>query len=409
MGKIPVNTGVKAHENMQKYIPARRAGAAALWSYRDWRAVLAAFILCGLLFGVWASRIPAFKDRFDLDAGTLGILLLTFAFGAIASFPFAGALSERVGPTRLTVVCAVGYCPALASLPLTSDVIVLAIALFVFGIFHGSMDVAMNGWAAQVEGRLKRSTMSIFHAGFSLGAGLGAASGFWAVQQGFDPGLHFGLMAGGGGILAVAIMIVGANNEPMPKRDTTYKGLIVLPSRTLFFVGLIAFAVSMGEGAMVDWSAVYLVVVVGASEATAALGFAAFSAMMFLTRLLGGLLVDRSGQVRITQLSAAIAFFGLFLVIVSGTASMAIFGFALIGVGYAIVMPLVFSLAANDPEQVAGPAIASVAMLAYGGMLLGPPTIGFLAEIIGLRMSFAVLSGLAAMAFVLAPRLRPPL
>lgn len=349
---------------MDHHLSQKPTDKKRLWAHRDWRAVAAAFMLCGLLFGVWASRIPAFKGRFDLEPGVLGVLLLAFALGAISSFPFAGALSERIGPTRLTLVCAVGYCPALVALSLAPSVLTLGCILVVFGIFHGAMDVAMNGWAARVENRLKRSTMSIFHAGFSLGAGLGAASGFLAAHLGLGPGIHFATVAVVGGLVAPLFMVSGASTTEAPTNGEQSGGFFVFPSRALLPVGLIAFAVSMGEGAMVDWSAVFLVIATDATETTAALGYAAFSAMMVLARLFGGMVVDKLGPIITTQMSATFAFIGLVLAMISSTAPMAIFGFALIGIGYAIVMPLAFSRAASDPAQAPGPAIASVAVLA---------------------------------------------
>lgn len=373
------------------------------WADAGWRAVVAAFALNGLLFGVWASRVPAFKDRFDLDPGMLGLLLLALAGGAIASFPFAGALSEKLGAARLTVLCAWGYGPALVAISLAPVPLALGVLLFVFGAFHGAMDVAMNGWGARVEARIGRSTMSIFHAMFSLGAGIGAASGFLAVRAALDPVWHFAIVAVIGGALALPAMGWPAGARRMPGGGS--RPLVALPSGPLVLVGLIAFTVSMGEGAMADWSAVFLRVVTAATEAMAALGYAVFSVAMVVTRLSGGVLVERFGPVAVTRASAAIALLGLALAIFPQTVQAALAGYALMGVGYAVVMPLVFSRAASDPQVASGPAIASVATLGYGGMLLGPPIIGFVAQATGMRLSFLVLAALAALALLLAPAL----
>lgn len=371
----------------------------------SWRAVIAAFMLNGLLFGAWAARVPTFKDHFDLAPGTLGVLLLALAGGAIVSFPLAGALSEKLGPKKLTIGCTWFYCLSLVSLAYAPSVLVLGIALFMFGIFHGAMDVAMNGWGAQVEKLLKRSTMSIFHAMFSLGAGVGAASGYVALKLETGTDLHFLLIAVIGGVLALIAMTRGANLQAVSAHNDERRSLVALPTAPLFFVGLIAFAVSMGEGAMADWSAVFLRIVVQSTEAQAALGYAVFSFMMVATRLLGGLLVERYGPVMTTRVSTGIAFMGVMIAILGNTLVLVLVGFALMGIGYAVVMPLVFSRAACDPDVAPGPALASVATLGYGGMLLGPPTIGFVAEMTGLRWSFLILAGLALLAVVLAPRL----
>ena len=381
------------------------AAQGSLWADAEWRAVIAAFALNGLLFGAWAARVPAFKEGFALDPGTLGLLLLGLAGGAIAAFPLAGALSERWGAQILTWRCALGYAPALVLLALAPTPLMLGLTLAFFGAMHGAMDVAMNGWGAQVETRTKRSTMSVFHAVFSFGAGLGAASGFAAVQLGLGPLEHFSAVALIGGVVCLAVMYKSPSSIET-KAQATSGPLFAFPRGPLLLVGLIAFSASMGEGAMADWSAVFLRLASAATEAQAALGYAVFSVAMVLTRLCGGLLVDRFGAVATVRTSMATAVLGLSIAILSQSVTFVLAGFALTGIGYAVVMPLVFSRAARDPKIASGPAIASVATLGYGGMLLGPPVIGFVAQITGMRMSFAVLAVLALLATALAGKMR---
>ena len=383
-----------------------RPKRGALWDDAGWRAVTAAFTLNGMLFGVWASRVPGFKESFALSEATLGFLLLALAGGAIVSFPLAGGLSERWGASRMTILCAIFYCPALIGLALAPSPLLLGVALFIFGALHGAMDVSMNGWGAQVENRMNRPTMSIFHAMFSLGAGLGAASGYIAVRMGVAPVGHFTVMAVAGGALALWLMIPQRGPKPVAIAAKGKGSFLALPSGRLAVVGLVAFCVSMGEGAMADWSAVFMEKLIKVSEAQAALGYAAFSATMVLTRLSGGILVQWLGPVKVTRASGLTAFVGLFIVLTTNSLTVALLGFAMIGVGYAVVMPLVFSRAANDPDVPSGPAIASVATVGYGGMLLGPPVVGFVAQVAGLRVSFAMLALLALLAVALAPVLR---
>lgn len=377
-----------------------------MWKDAGWKAVVAAFALNGLLLGAWASRVPAFKDAFDLQPATLGFLLLALAGGAIIAFPFAGALSERWGADQLTIRCAWVYAPALVLLALSPNSLMLGLALFIFGGAHGAMDVAMNAWGARTEKRLGRNTMSVFHAMFSLGAGLGAGSGYVAASLGNGPLLHFVIVAVFGAAAAAIFLLPGREEASPIKVSAPAQPLVALPSGPLFLIGLIAFSTSMGEGAMADWSAIFLRVVATATEAQAALGFAAFSTTMVLTRLAGGFIVQRFGPVMTTRLSGITALMGLAVVIGTETLTLRLIGFSLIGVGYAIVMPLVFSKAANDSSMLPGPAIASVATLGYGGMLLGPPIVGFIAQITGLRMSFGALALLAALTIILAPCLR---
>ena len=377
-----------------------------LWQDRGWRAVAAAFAFNGLLFGAWAARVPAFQDRFELSPGTLGALLLALACGAIASFPFAGVLSEKKGKERFTLWCAWAYAPALVLLALSPTVYWLGISLFVFGALHGAMDVAMNGWGAQVENRLQRPVMSLFHATFSMGAGIGAASGYAAVEYHLAPERHFFLVALIGGAAALHVMIKAHTETSVAHFSDPISPVFALPSGSLVLVGFIAFCMSMGEGAMADWSAVFLRRVVEASESEAAIGYAVFSIMMVITRLCGSLIINLCGTVGTTRLSGLMAFLGLTIVATVDALPLSLIGFALTGIGYAAIMPLAFSRAANDRHMRPGPAIASVATLGYGGMLLGPPIIGYIAQLTGLRISFGILASLAIAAILLAPFMR---
>ena len=378
-------------------------------------AVAAAFALNGGLFGVWASRVPAIKGSFGLGEGELGIVLLCLAGGAIASFPIAGVLCGRVGAGPLTRRIAVGYVAlfvALGAAAAGESVVPLAAALAGLGAAFGSMDVAMNGWAAEVERATGRPIMSGFHAVFSLGAGVGAGSGYVAARLALGAGAHFWLAAATLGLLCGVLLARGRGG--VERRPGSEGGadagapLAALPRGTLLYVGLIALGVALGEGALADWSAVYLVAVTAATAPEAALGYTAFSLGMIALRLAGDRIVARIGPASTVRASAAVALGGVALAVGVPSTAWVIAGFALMGAGYAIVMPLVFSRAAADPRVPAGIAIASVATLAYGGMLLGPPVIGGVAELVGLRGAFVLLAALALMSFGLARHVAVP-
>ncbi len=160
-----------------------------------WRSVAAMFVLNGALFGVWASRIPAVSATFDLTPGSLGLLLLCMAAGAITAFPLAGRASDRLGCSVVTKKVAITYAIALMLIAISPTTWSLALALFAFGAAHGAMDVAMNAWAAEVERASEHPLMSSFHAMFSVGAGIGAASGSAAAAIGLNFSIHFVLAA----------------------------------------------------------------------------------------------------------------------------------------------------------------------------------------------------------------------
>ncbi|PWJ21373.1 MFS transporter [Jannaschia seohaensis] len=373
-----------------------------------WRSVAAAFALNGVLLGCWASRVPAITADFGLDESALGLLLLVMGIGALVSFPVAGKLADRFGAVRVTRWIALVYLVSIALVGLAPAVPTLALALFLFGMCHGAMDVAMNSWGAEVERHMGRSVMSSFHAMWSLGAGLGAAGGFVAASLAAPVSLHFVLAAGLAALLLgpflridwISRTAMGGAGDPV----------FAFPRGALIVVGLIALGAGLGEGAAVDWSAVFLADVLGAAEAHATLGYAAFSVTMVAMRLCVDRLITGYGPQRVALTSGVLAASGYMLCAVAWTLPVALGSFVLMGMGYAAVIPLAFSRAAADPVVPAGQAIASVATLGYGAMLMGPPAIGFIADASSLRVSFALVGLFALLIAVLSPvlgRARP--
>jgi MFS family permease len=367
-------------------------------------AVTAMFALNGALFGIWAGRIPAFVARFDLAPHQLGLLLLCLGAGAILSFPLAGRLSDSRGAAQVTRWIAALYVLGLIALALAPSLPALALALVLFGAAHGAMDVTMNAWAAEVEAHVARPIMPIFHAMWSLGAAVGAASGFAAVWLGLPVAPHFIL----GGLAVGAICLWCARRPWQSARSDAPGSVFAIPRGRLALVGFVAMSAALGEGAMADWSAVFLIEVTGIGEARAALGYAAFSVAMVAARLAGARILSRLGPARAARLSGISAVAGVMLALAAPGLGLALVGFMAMGLGYALIMPLAFSRAAADPAVRPGRAIASVATLGYGGMLMGPPLIGALAGVTSLATAFGVLAVLGLAIVALAPCLRAP-
>ena len=368
-----------------------------------WRAVASVFFFNGALFGLWASRIPAFADRFALSPANLGLLLLCLAAGAIVGFPLAGRTADLRGARNATMLYGALYIVAFLCLPLAPNVWVLAPILALFGMAHGGQDVAMNACAAEVGRHMARPVMSSFHAAFSLGAGIGAGSGFIAINWGASVALHFWL----GGLGITGFVALFAFIPWSSVTGTAEHGpLFALPKGPLLMVGIVGLSSAIGEGAMVDWSALILTAAKGVDQAQAALGYTVFSTLMVATRLAGPILVANLGPAHTTRVSAASAMIGGLLVLVAPSLPVALIGFASFGIGYAMIIPLAFSRAANDPDVPAGRAIASVATLTYGGILIGPPLIGFVAEATSLNGSLWLLIALAGVTLSMAGALR---
>ena len=372
---------------------------------RAWGAIMAMFFFSGGVFGLWAARIPSFVDKFDLSPGQLGVLLLLIAGGAIVAFPVAGRWVDRWGArsASLMFMCVVTVIAAL--LPLMPNVWLFGATLLVLGASFGAKDVAMNAWGAEVEKRMERAVMSGFHASFSLGGALGALSGYWALQMDMGIALHFWLA------LVVMVIICGPLVYiPWDSKKSAPQGkaqLFAIPKGALLLVGIVGFSSALGEGAMIDWSALIMHDLKGADAATAARAVTAFSVAMVVTRLSGSVIIRLAGPVGTVRLSAVMAFCGGLTVLFAPNISMSLIGFCLFGLGYAMIVPLAFSRAANDPDVSAGVGIASVATLTYGGMLMGPPIIGAVAELTSLAGGLWLLIALSLVTFSFAGALRP--
>lgn len=364
------------------------------------------FAVNGAMVGIWASRIPAVAARHGLDKDALGLALLCIGIGAILAFPLAGRAADRHGAYRTTAVLAAAGLAALIGIALAPSIALLVVALFAFGATVGGMDVTMNTWATEVERHAARPLMSSFHAMWSLGAGLGGATGYLAGLAGLGVGAHVALGAAALALSALALSRV-AWSPPRAAEDAPAP-VFALPGGALLPVGIVAFCAFVGEGAVTDWSAIYMVESVQASEATAALAFAVFSAAMVAMRLLGDRAVAAFGPVRTAQVSGATAALGMGAVVMEGGTATSLAGFGLMGLGYAILVPVALSRAANEPGMPAGAAIARVATFGYGGMLLGPPVIGFVAEATSLRLAFSLLAALALVATMLARSVAMP-
>jgi fucose permease len=288
----------------------------------------------------------------------------------------------------------------------------LMLALFCFGAAHGALDVAMNAQGVAVEERYRRPIMSSLHALFSLGGLVGAGLGSLVATAGISPLTHFSaaaiLLGGSTALVAFPRLLDARETEALDLPDEiTNKPRFTWPSPPLLALGAIAFCTMVGEGAMADWSAVFLRQVAGASEGVAAAGYAAFSVAMAVGRFGGDWLSARLGPVAIVRLSGLTAATGLGLALLSGRSELALVGFGAVGAGFAIVVPQVFSAAGRTPRVSSGVAVATVSTIGYFGFLVGPPFIGFLAELIGLRLALGSIVVTSAFLIGLAPQVKP--
>jgi len=368
-------------------------------------AVAAMFLVNGALLANWVARIPAVQQRLGLSAGALGIALLGMAIGALAAFPVTGLLIAHYGSRRVTTGAALVYCAAVPLPGLAPNLPLLMVALIALGAGNGAMDVAMNAQGVAVEARYGRPIMSSFHGLWSVGGFAGALVGGLAAGAGIAPFPH---LLGAAVVLVIAALI--ASRWLLPVAADAHSGApaFARPTRALLGLGVVAFCSALGEGAMADWSAVYLHTSLATSAAFAAAGYAGFSLAMTAGRLSGDRLTHRFGPVVLVRAGGLLAAVGLGVALVVGRAGPAVAGFALVGAGLSLVAPLVYSRAGRTPGVSAAAALAAVATMGYTGFLLGPPIIGAVAQALSLRdaLGIIVLLGLAIAA--LARNVGPP-
>ena len=390
IGVVPESVGLAVSDSFAHQRPAW--GAARL-------AVLAVFFTNGVVIGSWVVRIPAIKGRLDLGEGLLGVVLLGAAAGALVAMPIVGALVSRFGSRRVVGTAALVLTVSLPMPALAPSLLLLVPAVVMLGAANGGLDVAMNAQAVAVEKGYGRPIMSSFHAAWSFGGLGGAALGGLLAAKGIGPLPHFSAVA-----IVAAIAFVVAYGSLLPSRtDASDEGTpaFARPTRALLGLGIISFCVLLGEGAMGDWSAVYLEDTLRTGPGFAAAGYAAFSLSMAFGRLFGDRFAELLGPATLVRSCAAIAAAGLGVALAAAQPLVALAGFACAGAGFSIIFPTVLS-AAGRIGGPTGPALAAVTTAAYTGFLIGPPFIGFLAELTGLGYALYLVVALSAAIVILA-------
>ncbi|MEM7029514.1 MAG: MFS transporter [Chloroflexota bacterium] len=352
-------------------------------------AVLVMFFANGALLASWLSRIPQIQANLTMSEGQLGLALMGLAGGVLVALSMSGGLISRFGSRAVTAGGGVLVCLLLPFLSMMPNAVALGVNLFLFGAAMSVMDVAMNSQGVDVERGLGHSLMSSFHAAFSIGGFTGAAIGAVMAYLEVGLGLHF-IIVGVAFLLLILLAAPRLLSVSMEVGASPSVSVFQLPARALWPLGAVAFCSSIGEGAMADWSAVYLKSVVGTTDSLAAFGFAAFSITMTVGRLLGDNLAMRFGGVTLVRAGGLTASAGLLLAILLPQTGTVLLGFAAVGAGLSIVVPLAFSAAGNVPNLPAGVGIAGVATIGYAGLLAGPPIIGLLAEATTLRVAMVL-------------------
>jgi MFS family permease len=354
-------------------------------------AVAAMFLVNGFLMGSWAPQIPFMLPRHNIGEFTLGLLLLLIGAGAVGAMTWAGGLINRFGSRRVVSVFAIAACASFVLIVLAPSIPAAIPALLLFGGCAGSMDVAMNANAVEVEHRLDRAVMSSSHGFWSLGGCVGGGVGgvFIASWGDFGQALIASGLALATTLAAIPFLITETHHTEAHRAKTRFSWP---KSSAIYILGFIALFSMIPEGAVLDWAALYLGKELGADVATSGFAFAFFAGAMALMRFVGDGLRNRYGAVVTMRASSFVAAAGMLAGGLAPNPWLAIAAFAIAGLGIANSVPIAFSAAGNQPGLSPGVGISMVTLMGYSGILVAPSTIGFVAGHIGFRITFVTLA-----------------
>jgi MFS family permease len=348
------------------------------------------FVLLGVVYASWAARIPSIRDALLLNPAQLGLVLLGGGFGAAASFPLAAGAIAHFGARRAAWYAGLGLIGILPCVAFAPGMTWLVIAALALGAASGCFDVAINSLGAAEEKAAGRSTMSLLHAWFCLGAMLGALLGSAMAGLSITPVTHYCLVSL---LLATPLYIAYRVIPPDHPEPDTAKKYFAIAHGPVVALGIIGFCGAVAEGSIADWSGVFMKDQLHVADGIAPLAYAAFAGLMLGARLICDRFKDRYGARRVVACGALFAACGLFVSVLALNVPLTIAGFACAGAGLAAVFPFVFSAAGRHGAA----SLAAVATFSYSGGLLGPPVIGFLAQGWGMQaaLAFIVVIGIA--------------
>ena len=357
---------------------------------REANATRAIFFVSGFGAASWAPLVPVLRERLAIGDDLLGVLLLCIGIGSLLVMPIAGVLAERIGCRRVLIVSAVLYAASLLSICFVNSFWMAVPVIFFFGGLMGCMDVVMNIAAVIVEQGIGLRIMSGMHGFWSLGGFVGA--GLYGVWVGLA-----GLTAFQSTLIAAVLML--ALTAVFGRHLIPYGGggggsLIAIPRGIVAFVGVTAFIAFLSEGAVMDWSGVYLTTVRGMDLSLAGMGFSVFSGAMLLMRFLGDHVIQRVGQFPVAVGGALLAFVGILLVMFAPLNTLLYLGFFAIGIGSANIVPVFFSIMGRQSVMPVGTAVSAVSTMGYLGILAGPAAIGFVSAQTNLMTAFGMIAAL---------------
>lgn len=368
------------------------------------RIAVSLFFFCqGLAFSSWASRIPSIKDKLGLSEAQLGTILLMMPVAQLLTMPFSGKLVTAYGSAKVMRIAAILYALILCSIGFADNAYQLGAILFIFGIVGNMCNIAVNTQGVAVEKIYEKSIMSSFHGAWSIAGFTGALIGLLTMNIGIDTLTHFIIIF----VLILTNTLINYRYLVPGKSDVKEKkSIFTKPESSLVQLGIIGFFSMATEGAMFDWSGVYFKDIVGAPENLIIVGYASFMVMMATGRFFGDYVISRLGRKKTLQVSGVLMFIGMMGSVLFPDFWLCTIAFMLVGIGVACNIPTVYSLAGQNKNVPSGVALAMVSSVSYLGFLMGPPLIGYIAEIFSLRYSYGLFAFFGLLMFVMTTKLK---
>lgn len=356
------------------------------------------FFLAGLCFASWASRIPDIQMKFSLSEAQLGTLLLGLPIGSLTALPLAGWAVHKFGSRKVIILGGLGYMIFLPLIGFSNSLWMLIPVIVTYGMIGNLMNISLNTQALALEDSYGRSILASFHGLWSLAGFTGAGIGAAMIYLDILPKFHYLFIA----IIVLMVILLSQRFLVNEERTEGGNGLVLRkPDDLLLRIGLIAFLGMLCEGCMFDWSGVYFKKVVEISPELVALGYVTFMGAMASSRFISDRLNNRFGRIVILRISGILIFLGLILAVSFPTPTSATFGFLLVGLGVASIIPISYSVAGRSKLYSPGVSLAMVSTISFFGFLIGPPLIGYIAEILNLKVSFTLIAisglGIAAL------------
>jgi predicted MFS family arabinose efflux permease len=384
-------------------MPSARFTESTAAARRARLAVGAFFFVNGSVVGGWVPHVPDKARELSLNPAQLGLILLSGGFGATIAIPAAGWLISKFGSKLVSTVAGIVMPLALLGAIAAPAAWMMAFALLFLGMSGASMDVAMNAQGVLVEKRLGHRTISLFHGVWSIGGVAGSAGSATAMAHGGSPIVVAATLTAS---LIAVILIFRAGM--IAHADELSHGLehMTRPHGRLLLLGMLAFCAMLSEGAIADWSGLFLRVVRGLGEGVVGYGYSAFAAAMVIGRLTGDRFVARVSELRALRYGGLLAACGMVLVLATHGLVASLPGFALMGFGLSNVSPILYRSAGQVPGVAPGAGIATAVGIGYAGLLIGPPLLGLLGHATGLPSIFYVVAGLCLMLSLASPVLK---